>query len=201
LEEIYLTGKTRRIGPDHIRKCIRILQLLEVASQPEEMNIAGFHFHSLQGKPKTMVGARDRELPGHLRLVWRNRLGCRFRGLPLAACDWEDDYGEKERTATRSSGRDSQEDILPSVGLSVTAAAKALGVSRQMLHDILSGRRPLSAVMCLKVCSPRGRLSGIVDAITGILRPEDGRARQECNETGCANQAAQAYGRSARLSQ
>jgi addiction module HigA family antidote len=42
-------------------------------------------------------------------------------------------------------------DILPSVGLSVTAAAKALGVSRQMLHDILAERRPLSAVMCLKV--------------------------------------------------
>ena len=44
-----------------------------------------------------------------------------------------------------------REDILPSAGLSVTAAAKALGVSRQMLHDILAGRRPLSAVMCLKV--------------------------------------------------
>ena len=42
-------------------------------------------------------------------------------------------------------------DILPSVGLSVTAAAKALGVSRQMLHDILAERKPLSAVMCLKL--------------------------------------------------
>ena len=44
-----------------------------------------------------------------------------------------------------------KEDILPSVGLSVMAAAKALGVSRQMLHDILAERRPLSAAMCLKV--------------------------------------------------
>ena len=44
-----------------------------------------------------------------------------------------------------------REDILPSVGLSVTGAAKALGVSRQMLHGILSGRKPLSAVMCLRV--------------------------------------------------
>jgi addiction module HigA family antidote len=44
-----------------------------------------------------------------------------------------------------------KEDILPSVGLSVTAAAKALGVSRQMLHGILAGRKPLSAVMCLRV--------------------------------------------------
>ena len=44
-----------------------------------------------------------------------------------------------------------REDILPEVGLTVTAAAKALGVSRQMLHDILAERRPLSAVMCLKI--------------------------------------------------
>jgi addiction module HigA family antidote len=42
------------------------------------------------------------------------------------------------------------EDILPSVGLSVTAAAKAMGVSRQMLHGILAGRKPPSATMCLK---------------------------------------------------
>jgi proteic killer suppression protein len=52
LEEIYLTGKTRRVASDQIRKCIRILQLLEVAGRPEEMNIAGLHFHALQGKPK-----------------------------------------------------------------------------------------------------------------------------------------------------
>ena len=44
-----------------------------------------------------------------------------------------------------------KEDILPSAGLSVTAAAKALGVSRQMLHDILAQRKPLSSVMCLKL--------------------------------------------------
>jgi addiction module HigA family antidote len=44
-----------------------------------------------------------------------------------------------------------REDILPEVGMSVTATATALGVSRQMLHEILAGRKPLSAVMCLKV--------------------------------------------------
>ena len=44
-----------------------------------------------------------------------------------------------------------KKDILPEVGLSVTSTAKALGVSRQMLHGILAGRKPLSAVMCLKL--------------------------------------------------
>jgi proteic killer suppression protein len=52
LEEIYLNGKTRRIGASHIRKCVRILQLLEVAEQPEDMNIAGLHFHGLRGNPQ-----------------------------------------------------------------------------------------------------------------------------------------------------
>jgi toxin HigB-1 len=44
--------KTRRIGGEQVRKCIRILQLLEVAGKPEDMNIAGFWFHCLQGNPK-----------------------------------------------------------------------------------------------------------------------------------------------------
>ena len=48
-------------------------------------------------------------------------------------------------------GEEIREDILPEAGLSVTATAKALGVSRQMLHDILAERKPMSAVMCLKV--------------------------------------------------
>lgn len=52
LEEIHLTGKTRRIGANHIRRCVRILQLLEASTQPADMNIAGFRFHSLQGNPK-----------------------------------------------------------------------------------------------------------------------------------------------------
>ena len=44
-----------------------------------------------------------------------------------------------------------REDVLPELGLSVTATAKALGVSRQMVHDILAAKKPLSAVMCLKI--------------------------------------------------
>lgn len=52
LEELYLAGKTRRIGADHIGKCARILQLFDLASRPEDMNIAGFRFPGLQGTPK-----------------------------------------------------------------------------------------------------------------------------------------------------
>jgi len=52
LEEIYLTGKTRRIGAEYVGKCVRILQSLQVATQPEEMSVTGFRFHRLQGSPR-----------------------------------------------------------------------------------------------------------------------------------------------------
>jgi len=52
LEELYLTGKTRRIGAEYLRKCVRILQSLEVASRPQDMNVAGYRFHGLRGKPQ-----------------------------------------------------------------------------------------------------------------------------------------------------
>jgi addiction module HigA family antidote len=55
-----------------------------------------------------------------------------------------------------------KEDILPSAGLSVTAAAKALGVSRQMLHDILAGRKPYrrSCVLRWPACLVARRTCG-----------------------------------------
>ena len=52
-----------------------------------------------------------------------------------------------------------REDVLPEAGLSVTATAKALGVSRQAVHGILAGRRPLSAAMCLKIARLFGSTS------------------------------------------
>jgi len=52
LEEIYLTGKTRRISAEYVTKCVRILQLLQVATHPDDMNIAGYRFHSLRGNPQ-----------------------------------------------------------------------------------------------------------------------------------------------------
>ena len=52
LEELYFSGKTRRVGASEVRKCSRILQLLEVAGRPEDLNIAGFRFYRLQGSDK-----------------------------------------------------------------------------------------------------------------------------------------------------
>jgi antitoxin HigA-1 len=146
LEELYLTGKTRRIGAEYVRKCVRILQSLEVATQPGDMNVAGYRFHALRGSPQrwsVRVSANYRITFG-----WS---GENAEDVDLKTTTKEEGMERKNRLPPVHPGEIIREDVLPEVGLSVTAAAKALGVSRQMLHDILAERKPLSAVMCLRI--------------------------------------------------
>jgi addiction module HigA family antidote len=44
-----------------------------------------------------------------------------------------------------------REDILPALGMSVSAAAEALGVSRQMLHRILAEKSPVTPEMAVRL--------------------------------------------------
>jgi proteic killer suppression protein len=52
LEELFRTGQTRRIGAEDVRKCVRILQLLDVAAAPEDLNVTGLRLPVLQGTPR-----------------------------------------------------------------------------------------------------------------------------------------------------
>ena len=49
-----------------------------------------------------------------------------------------------------------REDLLPSLGLSVSETARRLGVSRQQLHRILAGTHPVTTEMALRI----GKFSG-----------------------------------------
>jgi addiction module HigA family antidote len=49
-----------------------------------------------------------------------------------------------------------REDVLPALGLSVSEAARRLGVSRQQLHHIIACTHPITTEMALRI----GRLAG-----------------------------------------
>jgi proteic killer suppression protein len=49
LEEFHKTGSKKRIRPDHAPKLSRILDALETAKNPSEMNIPGYKLHELKG--------------------------------------------------------------------------------------------------------------------------------------------------------
>ncbi len=52
LERFWLTGRSGKIRPDLKSRCLRRLDALNEASTPRDMNIPGFNFHGLRGKPK-----------------------------------------------------------------------------------------------------------------------------------------------------
>ncbi len=52
LERLWLTGRSTKIRPDLKSRCLRRLDALNEASTPRDMNIPGFNFHALRGKPK-----------------------------------------------------------------------------------------------------------------------------------------------------
>ena len=52
LKELLSKGKTTRISPAIKAKCLTRLDALDAATRPQDMNVPGFDFHGLQGKPK-----------------------------------------------------------------------------------------------------------------------------------------------------
>jgi len=52
LKELFATGASRRVRPDLQRRVIRRLDALDAAADPAELNLPGFGFHALKGRPK-----------------------------------------------------------------------------------------------------------------------------------------------------
>lgn len=51
LKELFETGASRRVAPGLRERILRRLDRLDVAVVPSEMNVPGFDFHPLKGKP------------------------------------------------------------------------------------------------------------------------------------------------------
>jgi proteic killer suppression protein len=52
LRELFESGSRAKVRPDQHKKCLRLLDALNQAVLPEDMNLPGWHFHGLRGKPK-----------------------------------------------------------------------------------------------------------------------------------------------------
>ena len=51
LRDLFLDGVGAKVRADQQKKCLRLLDALDQAALPEDMNLPGLHFHGLQGKP------------------------------------------------------------------------------------------------------------------------------------------------------
>ena len=52
LRELFQSGTSAKVRADQHRKCLRLLDALDQVTAPEDMNLPGWHYHALQGKPK-----------------------------------------------------------------------------------------------------------------------------------------------------
>lgn len=52
LKRFWTKSETRHLPADHLDKISEILDLLDAAAEPEDLNIPGLSFHSLGGKAK-----------------------------------------------------------------------------------------------------------------------------------------------------
>lgn len=52
LKELFEKGRSRRVAPDLQTRIIRRLDVMKAAKRPDDMNIPGFGFHALRGKPQ-----------------------------------------------------------------------------------------------------------------------------------------------------
>jgi len=49
LKEVFRTGRTNRINPNHVRKCKLQLDVLDNAETTDDLNIPTWRFHKLSG--------------------------------------------------------------------------------------------------------------------------------------------------------
>ena len=52
LRQLFERGSSPRIAPEVQSRCLRLMDVLSGAAVPEDMNLPGFHFHKLHGKPE-----------------------------------------------------------------------------------------------------------------------------------------------------
>ena len=146
LQLLYEKGDRRRVSPAYVAKIERILARLDEATGPADMDLPGFRLHPLKGN---LAGYWSVSVSGN----WRHRVLLRGRArqrrgpnrLPL-----KKDYKMPMKNPPHP-GLSVRHDCLEPLGLSVTEAAKKLGVSRKQLSDVVNGRSGISPQMAIRL--------------------------------------------------
>lgn len=81
LKLFYATGSTAKINANHADRLHDILQVLDVATQPEHMRLPGLKLHKLSGDLK---GAYSVSVSGNWRLTFK------FEGQDAILVDYQD---------------------------------------------------------------------------------------------------------------
>ncbi len=166
LKALWETGKSKIDARFH-KRILRRLDALDAATLPEDMNLPDFNFHVLR------EGGRARYTV-HVNGPWCITFG--FRDGDAFAVEFEQYHQEMrmnrnpDRCPTHP-GELLREDVIPETGKPKSEIARMLGISRQHLHDVLAGRKPVSPEVAVRLAKLFGnsplvwiRMQGAYDA-------------------------------------
>jgi addiction module HigA family antidote len=157
-EELFRTGKAKKLPAAVARRALRKLEAIHAAHQVSDLKVPpGNRLHTLKGD---RAGQHSISVNDQWRICFRFADG---DADDVEICDY---HQEKLRMTILNTkplerrpihpGEILREDFVPEYPLSVTALAEALGVSRQSVNELLRERRAVSPEMALRL----GKLFG-----------------------------------------
>ncbi len=155
LADLWSTSKTSKIDI-RLQKRIRArLDQLDAASQPEDMDLPGFDFHMLHGKPHRYTV----HVNGPWCIMFEFQDGDAYRvDLELVSLGSRNmtEYTANRNRCPTHPGAVLADTVIPATGLPKAEIARMLGISRQHLYDILAERKPVTANVAVRL----GKLFG-----------------------------------------
>jgi antitoxin HigA-1 len=157
LARLFLQNDPSRVRSDLVRRCRIRLSALHRAEHVTALNIPGFDLHALRGKPPRYSLHVNGPLVHYLRVARWSRLAGRSGTISLRVTMQDEiEVSCEPAMVPTHPGELLREDVLPALGLSVSEAARQLGVTRQTLHRILAGTHGITPEMALRL----GRFCG-----------------------------------------
>lgn len=151
LKRLYERGDRSGIRPDLLDTVERILTVLDSASSPQGLDLPRYPLHPLKGDLRGFWSVT-------VRANWR--IVFRFEGEDAFDVELTDYHSGERNTMPMKNpvhpGRVVRNDCLEPLGLSVTAAAKALGITRQALNNVVNGKSGISPEMAIRLSKAFG---------------------------------------------
>ncbi len=137
-----------------MEKVENILFILNRAKTPDDMNLPGFRSHPLKGALKGFWAVTVR---ANWRIVFRFEDG---DAADIDLVDYHYSVAIGERTMPMKMpphpGRIVRQECIEPLGLTVTAAAEGLGVTRKALSELLNGKSGISPEMAIRLSKAFG---------------------------------------------
>lgn len=153
LREVFRDGRSAKVPSELEGRIRRRLDVLDQARELADVNLPGYDLHTLQGHqpPRYAISVNG---PWRITFGWDRgeaiavKIEQYHQGIPMTTAT---DNVERPQRVPTHPGEVLREDVLPALGVTVTQAARDMGISRMTLHRVLTERTSVTPEMALRL--------------------------------------------------